>query len=271
MKVTDFFLDKLWPRFFAKKRFHNFNEFLFQLSLRGLGVSNWKSSRLSGEEWLVAEFLRKRFQQRDKLVFMDVGAHFGESASSLRAEFPQARIVAFEPSPTAYEKAVQALQGMSIELLNCGLAEKSGSSLLFDYAAKEVGSQHATLIEDVFKLGKASRGSRSVEVEIDSLDEVCRRLAVEKVDFLKIDTEGAERRVLAGAARLLEERRVDVIQFEFNEMNVYARVFMQDFFEILKGYRLYRLIPGGLLRLWAENALQSNIFAFQNIVALREE
>ena len=44
----------------------------------------------------------------------------------------------------------------------------------------------------------------------------------------------------------------DVVQFEFNEMNVVSRVFMKDFFDILPGYRLFRLLPQA--RLGVSNA-----------------
>jgi len=53
-------------------------------------------------------------------------------------------------------------------------------------------------------------------------------------------------------------------------MNVFSRVFMHDFFELMKGYRFYRLLPHGLLPLKRYIPL-TEIFAYQNIVAKKIE
>lgn len=50
-----------------------------------------------------------------------------------------------------------------------------------------------------------------------SLDACTERLGIERVSFLKSDTEGFEAEVLRGATRLLAEKRIDVIQIEIND------------------------------------------------------
>src|SRR6185436_3522307 len=89
------------------------------------------------------------------------------------------------------------------------------------------------------------------------------------VDFLKIDTEGNELKVLKGAQSLLQKNAIRAIQFEFNEMNVVSRVFLRDFYDILAGYTFYRLLPDGLLPLGRYSA-RNEIFAFQNIFAVND-
>lgn len=87
--------------------------------------------------------------------------------------------------------------------------------------------------------------------------------------MLKIDTEGHELNVLKGARLTIAKGMVDVIQIEFNEMNVISRTFFKDIIDILPGYDFYRLLPDGLLPLGAYKILDFEIFAFQNIVALK--
>jgi len=243
---------------------------LLQLGLRGLGVMNWRTPQESGEEWLVSTFLRQRFAGRNRPVIVDVGAHFGESAGEFRRVFSDARIVAAEPSPTAFALARERLTSADVEMHQTALSDEAGSVELFDYEAKSAGSQHASIFEDVFRLGKKDAKWTPVSVVATTLDLLCAQSQIERVDFLKIDTEGCEFKVLKGATGLLARGAIDVIQFEFNEMNVFSRVFMADFFGLLPGYALYRLLPSGLLPLNPHWQLGANFFAFQNIVAIRK-
>jgi len=55
-------------------------------------------------------------------------------------------------------------------------------------------------------------------VSVVPLDQEAIRLGIERFDLIKIDVEGHESKVLAGATRLLRERRIGAILCEFNEM-----------------------------------------------------
>ncbi len=82
-----------------------------------------------------------------------------------------------------------------------------------------------------------------------------------------MDVEGGELAILEGAHQLIKEARLGVIQFEFNEMNIISHSFLHDFRKLLPNYRIYRLLPAGLLPL-PEDPLLSEIFGFQNLVAI---
>lgn len=51
-----------------------------------------------------------------------------------------------------------------------------------------------------------------------TLDSFCVSAGVNRVDVLKIDTEGHDLEVLQGAHRLLCERRIRFVYFEFNDI-----------------------------------------------------
>ena len=90
------------------------------------------------------------------------------------------------------------------------------------------------------------------------------------IRLLKIDTEGSELKVLLGAAKTLQAQRIDMIQIEFNEMNVVSRVFFRDYFQLLREFDIYRLLPGELLPLRDYRPLYCELFAFQNLLAVRK-
>jgi hypothetical protein len=94
-------------------------------------------------------------------------------------------------------------------------------------------------------------------------------LNLERIDFLKIDTEGHELEVLRGAKRLISAGAIGLLQIEFNEMNVVSRVFMRDILTLLPGYRVYRLLPSDLIDI-PKMPLKSELFGFQNLIFIPE-
>jgi hypothetical protein len=100
-----------------------------------------------------------------------------------------------------------------------------------------------------------------------TVDRFCKEKGLAAIDLLKIDTEGCELQVLKGASEMLSGGRVKVIQFEFGECNVFSRVFLRDFYEVLPGFRMYRLDSNGLIPLPSYEST-NEIFRFQNIIAI---
>ena len=255
----------LYRRLFAHRVFRGFNSTLHALALHGLGVMNWQDDAISGERYLIREYLPRVLSQAHP-VFFDVGANTGAFTSGLLARFPGARVYAFEPQAQNFARLVNA--GHPPDLVrheNIALGREQGLITLYDRADHE-GSAHASVFEDVIA-DIHRQAVTATEVRVDTLDNVAAEYGVEHIDYLKIDTEGNELAVLEGAGRLLAASRIGYIHFEFNEMNVVSRVFLRDFRKLLPGHRLHRLLPRGLLPL-AKRSVATEIFAYQNILAV---
>ena len=53
-----------------------------------------------------------------------------------------------------------------------------------------------------------------------------------------------------GAKQMINDKRIDAIQFEFGGCNIDSRTFFQDFFYLLKDhYKIYRVLKDGLLEM----------------------
>lgn len=51
--------------------------------------------------------------------------------------------------------------------------------------------------------------------DINTVDEYCKEKQIEQIDFLKIDTEGFDYKVLLGAKTMIDTNKVNYIQFEY--------------------------------------------------------
>jgi FkbM family methyltransferase len=231
---------------------------LLNIALRGVGVGYSSSAR---NERL---FLRSLALQRGAVV-LDVGANRGQYARLVKAAHPEATVFSFEPHPASFADLARVADELGITAINAACGAVEGSTTLFDYADGG-GTEHASVVPGVIEAhgGDAERH----EVRMLALDAFCAARQIHAIDLLKIDVEGHELAVIEGASRLIARGAVPLIQFEFNEMNLRARVFLDDFRRALPGYRFYRLLgDGSLYPLDGKAAVFSEIFAYQNIVA----
>ena len=233
-----------------------------------LGVNNYGQLSDNGELYLVQEILQKYLTDK-RLVFFDVGANVGNYSKMLLEKFEHVEIFAFEPNPASFEKLRKRfLDVEQVHPIFQGLGSCASKMKIYTYS-KELDSEHASLVQEVMEKLHHSVDNKSIDVEIITLDNFCLSINCQKIDFLKIDTEGFELEVLKGGRELISQGKIKIIQFEFNEMNIYSRVFLRDFFELLSDYNLYRLLYDSLLPLNAYTP-SYEIFRYQNIVAIHK-
>jgi FkbM family methyltransferase len=242
-----------------------FGRAAYDFALRCNGVAiNFK-----GEYGLTAgeaALLRRRGKSFGDGVVLDVGANTGSYALALTRFAPDARIFSFEPHPRTFALLRARLAGTGVQALNLALADKAGQLDLHDFADAD-GSTQASLSHDAVTL----YGTRTVahRVEVATLDGFLSDRGIERVAFLKIDTEGFDLNVLRGASAALAERRIGMVQFEFIAANIATRVRMRDFFEVLDGYAIHRLcLNGDLLPLETYSPKRCEIYVNHNLIAL---
>lgn len=175
-------------------------------------VLRWRGQRLSIINWRRFPYYIGGYQARlDDLarkyahppavrvrpgdVVLDVGAHLGEF--SLAAARTASRVVAFEPDPTCAEALRRNIAGVSNVELHEQLLWREEGDMDF-HLAPDNGDSSA------FTPDRRSPLRGSVTLRARTLDQMVETLGLPRVDFLKLDAEGAEPEVLAGARTTLE-------------------------------------------------------------------
>ncbi|MCA2815012.1 MAG: FkbM family methyltransferase [Microcystis sp. M090S1] len=79
-------------------------------------------------------------------------------------------------------------------------------------------------------------------VDIIDIDSFISEQNIQKVSRLKIDVEGNEYSVFEGLKEALKKGIIEIIHFEFNEMNIFSRTFFKDFYDLLEDYQLFRVL-----------------------------
>lgn len=187
------------------------------------------------------------FYGRSPQTILDVGANVGAFAAACRAIYPDAKIIAVEPSKTNIPRLeTRFADDSAISVVPAAAAEQPGRATLY---ANEPGSGLASLTRrDLRHLNIPFEAQEEVTLlTIDSI--VDDYLQGAPVDLIKLDVEGNELDCLKGATRTLETCRA--VQFEFGGCNIDTRTYLRDFFHFFtaRGFELYRIAPSGLVHL----------------------
>lgn len=252
---------RCYRRLLCRRALIRLNRAVYLLGLHGMGVLNYEDNEVSGE----LEFLRRFARTAREPTVIDVGAHEGSYAADVVRLVPGARVFAFEPHPETFKRL--AAGGGRFTPIHAAVAGEPGMVTLFDRGSP-VGTQHASLVPGVIESIHAEATARQWQVPATTIDRFIVERGIPHIHLLKIDTEGSELDVLRGARRCIADGMIDVVQIEFNSMNVVSKVFMRDFRAILPGYTAHRLLPDGPVVLGGLDPVFEEIFAFQNVVFL---
>jgi len=133
---------------------------------------------------------------------MDVGANLGEwTVPFARRVGAVGRVLAIEPAPraaAALESTLAANALYQAELVRCAIGDRDGVT---EFAVPVVTS--ARTDTGTAHIGPACAGHDTLQVPLRSLDSIAAERDLDRLDLIKIDAEGCERRVLDGAADLL--------------------------------------------------------------------
>lgn len=187
-------------------------------------------------------------------ILFDIGANVGEwtvaaltYAGSVGLNPEAARVFAFEPVAGTREILDRNLgaAGFAAQVSVSGLAlSDTASSRIMNVIGDGAGTN--SLERD----DGDGANPRKITVETDSLAALVDRLGIGRIALVKCDTEGHDSLVLRGAEPLLREGRIDAFQFEYNHRWIYARQFLKDVFDFVRGmgapYHVARVRPGCL-------------------------
>ncbi len=151
-------------------------------------------------------------------VCFDIGAAAGLYTLVLsRLTGPQGQVHSFEPVPFAHPALTRLLGGRSSENVRhhpIALGVEPGHGVMSVPVGKH-GPVTGRSFLDADCDGPGSnaefRGQIGVDVEVQTLDSVCAAAELTRLDFIKIDVEGAELQVLKGGQASIERFRPAVL------------------------------------------------------------
>lgn len=193
-----------------------------EISYRGqkMKFSSWSGPNLSSYDveykpWKVSfhkenDGYLKHYDLKAGDTVVDAGGYEGTFAIyAAKAVGPTGKVVVFEPDSGNCEKLKQnvALNGLkNVIIINKALWSKD-KKLLFN-------NKHTAGASFFFNASQYTQ-----EIEAVSLDSELDRLGIKKVDFIKMDVEGAEVHAIQGAKKTLESNNINLAIASYHIVN----------------------------------------------------
>ena len=166
-----------------------------------------------------------------KIIF-DVGANVGEWSILVSNLYPKCMIYSFEIVPSTFKNLVIKTELMpNIIPNNIGLSDEVGKVTM---NLSKVDSTVATACRiEGMKFHDDFYNSR-VECDVSTGSQYLIENSIENIDFLKVDVEGMDLKVLKGFGDKLQS--VKAIQFEYGIFNIASHDLLSDFFVFLESH-----------------------------------
>jgi FkbM family methyltransferase len=207
----------------------------------------------------IIKFILNNFENKGNFIFFDVGANSGQSISRFLKYNYNIYIHSFEPTLELYNtvknKYSKQIKNKKIFINNFGLGDAKNELDFFSYKYNQINSFLPIEKNSKFEISRmiASKNKDSdfqkiTKAKIDTLDEYCKNNKIDKIDLLKIDTQGFEPEVLKGSHNMLSEQKIKILEVELILGFAYEKNL--DFFDIEKylnpyGYKLISISNSG--------------------------
>ncbi len=183
------------------------------------------------EVWAREIYTKHGFDIHESDVVFDLGGHIGTFAIMAGAKAKKGKVFAFEPMTDNYEVLLSNIALNSLENVraeNVAVSKEIGKRIFYlstPEAGRKVG--YGTGGHSFFK--SKERGT-SIEVATSTLDALIKKYQVEKINYLKLDTEGAEFDILYNTSKE-NLQKIDKIAMELHPFEENTKEKMLKFLE----------------------------------------
>jgi FkbM family methyltransferase len=145
------------------------------------------------------------------MIVLDVGAHVGFfSVIAATLVGKEGMVCGFEPDPDNLRRSVANTRSYGWVRLYATAVSDSNGKTTFYRSPQSAESGWGTITNP-------DESRTSIQVAVTSLDQWQKDNGISRIDFVKMDAEGAEYRVLSGASVILRESR-PILFLEINEV-----------------------------------------------------
>jgi len=138
---------------------------------------------------------------------IDAGANIGIFSLFANYIMPDAQIYAFEPVTSNFKILNKNIDSNNlhenIHIFNMGLGEKQSNKEIM--ISKDPLGVSSTIRDSKFFEKNKKNFFQSSNIPITTVDDFVEKNSIDRIDFIKIDTEGYERQILEGAKNTIKK------------------------------------------------------------------
>ncbi|MBA3044803.1 MAG: FkbM family methyltransferase [Euryarchaeota archaeon] len=196
---------------------------------------------------------------RPEDVVFDIGANIGWYSLNIASAKTKTKIFAFEPIPYTYsflKENISLSQAKNIKPFNIGFSDTEGQVVFF-FDSKLTG---ATSLRNIYH----KKDKLKVKATVQRLDDFVAKKKISRIDFVKIDVEGAELLVLKGGLETLKQLKPILFVEMLRKWSAEFDYHPNDIIEMLAdiGYSCYTIKDGKLVDFhrMTDTTIETNFF-----------
>ena len=169
-----------------------------------------------------------------KPVIFDIGSHQGKIAILMNQIYKNASIYCFEPNKSMNKKLKKI--GKNIQICNYAVGDKVADKKIninkidLTNTLSQIYNDSLYLKIKNLIINKPKKKNDYKKIKMISLKYFCKKNKIKHIDFLKIDVEGYEYKVLIGAKEIIKKVKYIMIEVQKNDMyKGYSRKKIEDY------------------------------------------
>ena len=220
-------------------------------------------------EFNLLNLVIKTFKSNGKqFIFFDGGANIGKHSLKVKEllrnhKIKNFKIYAIEPCKKTFLELRKNIEKNNTIFLNIALGSKKKTVNL--YTDNKKNSGHNSTIKHYYL-------DKSESVNQYRIDDIFDEYIKEHISFMKLDIEGSEYDALLGSTNLLSQKKVDLIQIEYNQTWIAAGASIEKILQLCNKfeYSLFRIRKNDLLSIPTYNFILDD-FVYSNLLLVRND
>lgn len=178
------------------------------------------------------------------ITIFDVGACTGSVTFEYLQLFRKSTIFSFEPFVPSFEILKKAmLPYENVQVFNIAISEKTGTTEFNVNESAATNSMLETHPDSSKNWNQyALNTTKKIQIDTITLDEFIENKNIDKIDILKLDTQGTEYQILTGSKKAIRENKISLIYLEIITRPTYSgQKNLEDILSLLRvqGFILY--------------------------------
>lgn len=158
------------------------------------------------------KFVKLFFNGRKIKNYFDVGANNGFYVNLYNRYLNIENTYAFEPSISAFNYLIKKFKNnKKIKVFNVALSDKVKRRIFYDY---KINSQ--STLNEIDDNKNLSELREKYYIQTETLDNFCITNNISNIDFVKIDAQGEDFKILLGMSNLFTKKRINLLKIEIS-------------------------------------------------------
>jgi FkbM family methyltransferase len=177
-------------------------------------MSIFRSNSKSSKNESAFDAQRLFFDGNNNMTIFDVGAYVGDVTRIYMDIFLGAAIYCFEPYAESFRQLEKLSENKMVRTYQTAVSDHIGKTKLYVNADRTCNSFFSRPVSGPAYYPEKAQSVGEIEVDTTTIDNFCSWQKIERIDILKLDVEGAEKKVLSGANDKLEKNNIYLIYTE---------------------------------------------------------